>query len=117
MILKKLIDILSADILWGDEHLNTEIKLACGSDLLSDVLSFIKPESILFTGLINTQVVRTAEIAEITAICFVHGKKPQAEAVELARNKKIVLLTTSLSMYESCGRVYQAGLPGCDNAQ
>lgn len=117
MRLSILKDMLAAEVLWGDEYLNTEIKLACGSDLLSDVLTYIKPESILFTGLTNTQVVRTAEIAEIAAICFVHGKKPQAEALKLARTKKIILLTTKLSMYESCGCVYKAGLPGCDNAK
>ena len=91
--------------------------MACGSDLMSDVLAFIKPDSLLLTGLTNSQTIRTAEIAEIRAICFVRGKRPQPESVELAREKGIPLLCTKLPMYESCGRLYRGGLLGCSEAQ
>jgi predicted transcriptional regulator len=80
---------------------------------MSDVLAFAKPGSLLLTGLTNPQVVRTAEMADLRAICFVRGKKPEKETIEMAESKDIPLLVTPLPMFESCGRLYREGLPGC----
>ena len=81
------------------------------SDLMSDVLTFRGPGSLLLTGLTNAQVIRTAEMSDFVAICFVRGKNPQPETVKLAQEKGIPLFVTRLSMYESCGRLYAKGLP------
>lgn len=116
MFLGEILKILQADLIVGnDKDLNKEIQMACGSDLMSDVLAYIKADSLLLTGLTNSQVVRTAEMAEIPAICFVRGKKPQEETIKLAQKSNIPLLTTKFSMYESCGRLYREGLLGCDD--
>jgi len=113
MTLKEVKDILEAEIIVGFDNLNTELKIGCGCDLMSDVLAFIKSESLLLTGLTNPQVVRTAEMADVKAICFVRGKKPSEETIKLAKSKKLSLLTTHLPMFESCGRLYKNGLIGC----
>ncbi len=113
MILKQIQEILEAEILAGQESLGIEIKMACGADLLSDVLAFTKPESLLLTGLTHPQVIRTGEIAGVKAICFVRGKHPWDEMIESAEKEGIPLLCTSLPMYESCGRLYTHDLPGC----
>jgi predicted transcriptional regulator len=113
MKLKDIERILGAGVITGANLLETDIKMACGSDLMSDVLSFVKSESLLLTGLTNPQVVRTAEMADLAAICFVRGKKPDQETIKIAESKKIPLLTTPLPMFESCGRLYQEGLAGC----
>lgn len=90
-----------------------EINMACGSDLMSDVLAFTKRCSLLLTGLTNLQVIRTAEMADIVAICFVRGKRPGPETIKLAKQKNISLIRTDLPMYESCGRLYKNGISGC----
>ena len=113
MILRQVRDILEAELVVGQESLDLEVAMACGSDLMSDVLAFSKAEAMLLTGLTHPQVVRTAEVADIRAICFVRGKRPPPETVDLARQKGIPLLCTPLLMYESCGRLYQGGLMGC----
>jgi predicted transcriptional regulator len=113
MILEDVRRILEAEVIAGDDLLNKDVVMACGSDLMSDVLSFVKSGSLLLTGLTNPQVVRTAEMADIAAICFVRGKKPGAETIEIAKSKDIPLLTTYLPMFESCGRLHEEGLPGC----
>ena len=113
MKLIRIKELLKADVLCLEECLDNEIKIACGSDLMSDVLAFIKPNALLLTGLTNSQVVRTAEMAEVSAICFVRGKTPDTNTIELAKERKIPLLTTKYSMYECCGRMYQNGLPAC----
>ncbi len=115
MTLEELKNILEAEVLWDDDYLNMKIQSAYASDLMSDVLTTIRAGALLLTKLTNPQVVRTAEMAEIIAICFVSGKKPPEETMELARKKRIPLLRSKYSMYESCGRLYVEGLPSGDN--
>jgi predicted transcriptional regulator len=113
MTLEDVKRILKAEVIVGGELLHKDVKMVCGCDLMSDVLAFAKSESILLSGLTNPQVVRTAEMADIQAICFVRGKRPDKETVEMAESKDIPLLVTPIPMFESCGRLYQEGLPGC----
>lgn len=117
MTLAEIKRILDCEIIQGDNLQNSEIKMGCGCDLMSDVLRFIKPDSLLLTGLTHAQVIRTAEIADIKAICFVRGKKPDEEIIRLAKKKGISLLATRLPLFESCGRLYRKGLPGCSEYQ
>jgi len=115
MKLKQIIKILEAEAVTKIKT-DTEINIAGGSDLMSDVLFFVKPESLLLTGLTNLQVIYTASSAGIRAICFVRGKRPPAETIELAQKKNIALITTRFPMYESCGKLYMKGLPGTSEA-
>jgi predicted transcriptional regulator len=89
------------------------VEMACGADLMSDVLAFTHAGTLLLTGLTNPQVVRTAEMAGIRAIVFVRGKYPPPETIALAEQKGIPLLASRYTMYETCGRLYQTGMPGC----
>ena len=116
MNLKEIKSILEANVLCGENFLSKKIDVVYGSDLMSDVLTFVESGSLLLTGLTNSQVVRTAEMAEISAICFVSGKTPQKETLQLAEEKQIPLLTTKYSMYEACGRLYKEGLPAGDDS-
>ncbi len=113
MKLKEISEILKAEVLAGEGNLDLEIKMVCGADLLSDVLTFTKSKSLLLTGLTHPQVIRTAEIVEIKAVCFVRDKRPPDDTIELAKKSNITLLCTSLLMYESCGRLYSHDIPGC----
>jgi len=105
--------ILEAEVLCGQEHLEREIITVCGADLMSDVLAFTKERTLLLTGLTNVQVIRTADISDLVGIVFVRGKRPGAEVLQLAQEKDIPVLQTTIPLYESCGRLYQAGLKGC----
>jgi predicted transcriptional regulator len=113
MILERIKELLSAEVITGFDKLKTDIKMGCGSDLMSDVLAFTKPGSLLLTGLTNSQVIYTAEMADIKAVCLVRGKKPTEEMINLAKSKNIPLLMTHLPMFESCGKLYKSGLVGC----
>ncbi|MBL7075374.1 hypothetical protein ISS37_09085 [candidate division KSB1 bacterium] len=113
MTLKEIVKILGCQVVVGKETLDTEVRAGCGCDLMSDVLAFIKPDALLLTGLNNPQAVRTAEISEIKVICFVRGKQPSEAMIALAREKEIAILTTSLPMFEACGRLFKNGLIGC----
>ncbi len=104
--------ILSAEVLCGNNLMDNEVSYAFGSDLMSDVLAFVKGKTVLLTGLTNQQVIRTAEMADLSAIVFVRGKKPGEDIVELAKEKDIVLLLTSDTMYTASGKLYGNGLEG-----
>lgn len=112
MTVKEIVQILNCQVLTGENDLNGEVKAGCGCDLMSDVLAFIKPGAILLTGLNNPQVIRTAEMSDVNVVCFVRGKQPNEEVIALARENGIILLTTSLPMFDACGKLYTNGLLG-----
>ncbi len=112
MTLKEVVKILDCQVLTGEEELDSEVKVGCGCDLMSDVLSFIKPGALLLTGLNNPQAIRTGEMSEVGAICLVRDKQPGDDMVALAKENGIILLTTSLPLFDACGRLYQNGLVG-----
>ena len=112
MILKDVKEILNATVLTGEDALDQEVKAACGSDLMSDVLAFVKEQAMLLTGLVNGQVIRTAEMMDIHAVIFIRGKKPSDDIIELAESRDIVIMETELPMYLACGKLYSAGLTG-----
>ena len=111
MKLTKLVQLIKGQVLTHSTINETEIAGAMGADLMSDVLTSIKPESVLLTGLCNPQVVRTALIADIHAIVFTRGKNPDQQTIDLANEENIPLIMTTLGLYEACGILYQAGLP------
>ena len=53
---------LGARVLTPDGNLDQEVHTACGSDMMSDVLAYVKDQAVLVTGLNNPQVVRTADM-------------------------------------------------------
>jgi len=77
---------------------------------MSDVLAYVKNQAVLLTGLVNAQVIRTAEMMDMVCIVFVRSKEPTPEMIELAQDSGIVLLTTNMRMYEACGLLYSNGL-------
>jgi predicted transcriptional regulator len=113
MTLGEALSIIEGKLISKQADLDLEVQMGCGADLMSDVLAFTHEGTLLMTGLTNPQVVRTAEMAGITAIVFVRGKVPPPETVTLAEEKGIPLLASKYTMFETCGRLYKAGLPGC----
>ena len=91
---------------------NIDIRSACGADLMSDVMAYSKENAMMITGLMNPQVIRTAEMMDIRVVVFVRGKKPQEAIVALAEEKGIAVLSTELPMFAACGRLYEKGIHG-----
>ena len=106
-------NILQADVLCGEEKLDNMVCTVCGCDLMSDVLAFTRPGSLLLTGLTNNQVVRTAEILDLKCVIFVRDKKPDEATIEMARENGIPLLSSHYPLFESCGLLFAKGLRGC----
>ena len=110
--LKKVAEVLEAQVVSGQESLGRTVNQACGSDMMSDVLAYGQGQSLLLTGLLNQQVIRTAEMLDMHCIVFVRGKVPSPEVLALAEEKDIAVLSTEYGMFAACGLLYRAGLQG-----
>jgi hypothetical protein len=112
MKIGEILGVLQARMLVDNHDLDEEVPRGGAADLMSDVLAFGSEEMVLLTGLTNPQTIRTAEMAGINVVVFVRDKTPPPETLELARDSGITLMSTAYTMYEACGRLYSAGLPG-----
>ena len=112
MKLSRIMELLDCEVLSGTNGLNIDIAQCLGADMMSDVLAFAEPGSLLVTGLTNAQSVRTAEIADATAVVYLRGKRPDARVLELAEELSIPILATKLGMFDVCGRLYAEGIKG-----
>ena len=110
MTVSEAVSLLEGQFYCGEEKANLEIASACGADLMSDVMAFVKERVLLFTGLVNPQVIRTAELLDIKAIIFVRGKNPGMDMIDMANESDIILAGTKHPMFIACGKVYEAGL-------
>jgi hypothetical protein len=110
MTLAEAVKLLEGQFFSGEDKGELEIASACGADLMSDVMAFVKDKVLLLTGLVNPQVIRTAELLDIHAIIFVRGKVPSRDMIEMAEEAGIILGGSKLSMFLSCGKLYEAGL-------
>ena len=113
MKIRRIAELLNAAVLCCEERIDAEIHSACGSDMMSDVLAYVKDQPMLITGMVNPQVVRTAEMLDMCCIVFVRGKQPTEEMLTIAKENGIVIMCTALRMYEACGTLYANHL-GCD---
>ncbi len=111
MKIKDVAEILNAKIL-NEGDMEAEVKTACGSDMMSDVLAFVKEQGILLTGLMNPQVIRTAEMMDMHCVVFVRNKEISDDILALAEQKDITVLASPHRMFTACGLLYSNGLHG-----
>ena len=110
MTVADAVTLLEGQFFSGEDKADFEVASACGADLMSDVMAFVKDRVLLLTGLVNPQVIRTAELLDIHAVIFVRGKAPSRDMIEMAEEADIILAGTKLPMFLSCGKLYEAGL-------
>lgn len=112
MTIREIMQTLDATLLTPDADLEREVHTACGSDMMSDVLAYVKDQAVLLTGLNNPQVVRTADMMDMVCIVFVRGKVPDATILQLAAQREIAVLSTRMTMFTACGLLHDKGLRG-----
>jgi predicted transcriptional regulator len=94
MLIKEIVDVVKAEVLTNFHDENTDVKYGFASDLMSDVLAYATGEALLITGLNNPQVIRTAEMLDISVVLFVRGKRPGKEVIELAKENQLTILAS-----------------------
>lgn len=113
MKISEIRDLLGAELLCGEELLDSEVSSACCSDMMSDVLAYVKDQGVLLTGLLNSQVIRTANMMDMVCVVFVRSKIPTEDMIELAKECGIVVMRSTLRAYEASGILYSEGLGRC----
>ena len=112
MKLNEIKEILNAKVIFGNELLDREVSSAFASDMMSDVLAYAKADSVLLTGLVNPQTIRTALMLDMKGVVFVRAKKLTEDVISLANESGIAVLSTDYRMFETCGKLYAKGLKG-----
>ena len=110
MKINDVVKILDAQVCCGEESLDREVTSAFASDMMSDVLAYLKDKAILITGLCNPQVIRTADMLEVECVVLVRGKIPTPDMLEIAKKRNIAVLSSKYIMFAACGKLYEYGL-------
>jgi len=109
MTLSEMTKLLKADIR-HDQCADRELFTAFAGDMLSDVLALGRQPDVLLTGLVNPQVIRTAEMLDTACVVFVRGKVPTDSILELAAACGVTVLTSGLDLFEASGILFNAGI-------
>ena len=110
MTIREIAGVLDAIWLCCQEEGERVIQSAFASDMMSDVLAYVQEDTLLLTGLVNDQSIRTAEMLDLPCVVYVRGKNPHKQTIERAIDLGIPALSTQYTMFEACGRLYAAGL-------
>ena len=110
MKISEIRDLLDAKVMTGEDALEHDVISACCSDMMSDVLAYVKDQGVLITGLVNPQVIRTANMMDMVCVVFARSKMPTEEMLRLASDSGISVLCTAKRAFEASGILYMAGL-------
>lgn len=110
MTIREIAAKLNAAWLCCEAEGGRELHTAFASDMMSDVLACVTEDTLLLTGLVNSQCVRTCEMLDVPCVIFVRNKEPLTDALALAREIGLPMLKTPYTMFEACARLYTAGL-------
>ncbi len=110
MKLKEILECVDGKLVWGESHLEDDVKRGFASDLMSDVLTILEDDILLITGLSNNQSIRTAEMSDISNILLVRNKRPSQNMIDMAKELNISLSYTPYSLFKASGLLYAKGL-------
>lgn len=106
MKIADIIKTLNGTLVAGGQS-NRSVGAVVANDLMSDVLLNDSEDILLLTSLASDQAIRTANI--VGAMCVVvHNDKPLPQTMcQVADSLGIPLVSSPLSKYDSCVRVWQ----------
>ena len=76
MTIREIAETLDATWLCCEEEGDRVLRTAFASDMMSDVLACVTEDTLLLTGLVNGQCVRTCEMLDVPCVVFVRSKEP-----------------------------------------
>lgn len=112
MKLRDIREILDADVLCGEQLLDTEVQTGFACDLISEMLAYAGSGSLLITSLKNPHVIHTAEVMDAVGVVFVGGKNPNPSIMKQIYSSRIPLLATDYMIFKCCGLLFQHGIQG-----
>ena len=114
MKITEIAELLKATLHYIPEDFDGDIVHAGASDLMSDVLAYVAQDILLITGLLSRQVIRTADMMDISAVLFTRGKVPGEDILIAAKETNIAVLSTEMKTFSSCALLYNGGIRSID---
>ncbi|HME42769.1 MAG TPA: DRTGG domain-containing protein [Syntrophorhabdales bacterium] len=110
MKLKELVKSLNLKVLVGMDLLDRDVTGGYASDMLSDVLANSDKGYVWVTMQIHPNVPAVASTKDLSGIIIVNGRKPEAQTLTKAEEKKVPILLSQRSTYQVVGRLYELGI-------
>ena len=111
MNVSELRELLEAKSLTPSLPEDTEVTCGYACDLLSWVMSHGDSGMAWTTVQTNMNVVAVAVLADMSCVVLPQDVEMEKEVLDKAENEGIVILTSPLTSYEICGRMYGKGIP------
>lgn len=93
---------------------DVDVTRGYASDLLSDVLANAPAGGVLVTLQVHLNVVAVASHAELAAVIFAGGRRPEDDVLEKAKAEGLCLLASAAPTFDVVGRLYALGVKGAD---
>ena len=92
------------------EYNDKEIEGVYISDMVSDIITGAKANSILVTLQTHKSLIAAANLVDVAAVVFVRGKKPADDVVELARKADIGLFVADIDTWSFAVKLIEIGI-------
>ncbi len=112
MQLRQIIQTMELKVLSGDPDQPVEVGMAYISDILSDVMARGVKGAIWITNQTHMNVIAICFFKSLAAVILPDGLEPDESVLSKAREKSILVLSTTSSAFEVAGRLYALGLRG-----
>ena len=110
MTTKELTTLIDAKVLvLGNETADITCGYTC--DLLSWVMAHGEPGMVWVTVQTHLNVIAVAVLSEMACVILPESIEMEQESLEKASSEGMTVLSSPLSAYEICGRLYAHGVP------
>lgn len=87
-----------------------EVAFGYASDLLSDVLAKAKKGTLWVTNQKHQNVIGVAVMLDLAGVIIAGGIEPDENTLDKAREENVALYTTTESLFDVVGKLYELGL-------
>lgn len=110
MNIRELADIIGAEVNTKSVDLSREVSGGYTCDLLSWVMAHGKEGMAWITVQTHMNVIAVATLHDMSCVIVPEGIRVEDDVVSKADEEGVAVLTTGLSAFEICGRMYKAGV-------
>lgn len=108
MRLDQLAERIGATVHIPDRGRTVDASQVYAGDRISDLLNAASDHALLVSNLASSHLLRVAELMDVPGICLVHGQTPDPDMIEIAQEHGTFLMTSPVSLFETCGRLFRA---------
>lgn len=110
MNIRELANAIDAEVMTKSVELSREVSAGYTCDLLSWVMAHGKEGMAWITVQTHMNVIAVATLHDMSCVIVPEGNRVEDDVVQKADEEGVAVLTTGLTAFEICGRMYQAGV-------